>query len=216
MQPKVCVYSTSMYSPLEISYALSRLNVSHVLECRGVRKKITRPKPQPKAVYVTDSLTNYRPEAVNFIVSCIAELGLTNYTPLSSGTLEDVLKDALIKQVEIVPSVTVMSDMDYVNAVAKPSILNKIQTEVYRLNPYALRKQTHAIVLDYLNSKISKRKLKEVLSRNLKQEALLPLLLSADSLRNAVARLSKETPEEIEADTGHPTFELLYLSKERT
>lgn len=209
------VYATSLYSPVEISYELRRLKVSHTLATKAFSQEVLLGKPQPKSVYVGDSITNIKKGSVNFIVSSLAELQCTNYTRLGNDNLTEALKDALISQVKVVPTVKPMTDMDYVNAVAKPSILNKIQTEVYRINPYALRKQTHAVVLEYLNSRMSKRKLKEIMSRNLKQEALLPLLLSADSLRDAVARLGKESVEAVAEATGHPTFELLYLSKER-
>lgn len=209
------IYGTSKHSPLQISHALSALRVSHTLTVNRETRIVNKKRPQPRAVHVTDELAGYRKGAVNFIVASLAELGMTNYMPLAYQDLTDALKCALLSDSTINPKITKLSELDYVNLVAKPSLLNKIQTEIYKIQPYALRKQTQQTVLDYLNSRVSKKGLRDALSNNLKHETLLPLVLSAESLRNAVARLDKETPEEIAADTGHPTFELLYLSKER-
>ena len=213
-QPKYIIYGTHEYSVVEISYALSALRVSHDVEFKSHSAHVDRRKTQPKNVVVTDNPKGFKKGCVNFITAPGAALDLTNW-PRLRGPIREALKKALIAQVSVVPSTKILSYIDYVNLVAKPSVLNLIQTEVYKINPYALRKQTHQIVLDYLNSRISKRNLKDMLSKNLKHEALLPLLLSADSLRSAVAMVGKKTVEEIEAETGHPTFELLYLSKER-
>jgi hypothetical protein len=182
----------------------------------GIRARIKKPFDQPMPVHVSDSVKDYRAKTVNFIVASLAELSLTNFTSLQiEDNLLSSLKAALTKPVFIKPTFKVLTSMDYVNQVAKPSLLNKIQTEIYKIQPYALRKQTQVIVLDYFNNRISQRQLKQMMSNNLKQEAILPLLMQAQSLRDAVARLGKETVEEVAASTGHPTFELLYLSKER-
>ncbi len=213
-QDKFIIYGTSEHSIVEISYALSALRVSHDMIFKSHSARVNRRKVQPKHVIVTDNSKGFKKGCVNFITAPSSALDLTNW-PRLRGPLVESLKRALTTQVSVVPSTKILSYLDYVNLVAKPSVLNLIQTEVYKINPYALRKQTHQIVLDYLNSKISKRNLKDMLSKNLKHEALLPLLISADSLRNAVAMIGKKTVEEIAAETGHPTFELLYLSKER-
>lgn len=209
------IHATPRYSPWEISQALASLRVTHTVTSNRRTVRVNRRLAQPLAVHVTDDICGYRKGAVNFIVASLAELELTNFTPLTQKPLEAAIKEALLVKTTIVPEVRNLSAIDYVNMVAKPSLLNKIQTEIYKIQPYGLRKQTQALVLDYLNSRISKKGLRNALSNNLKHEALLPLVLSAESLRNAVARLAKETPEVIAADTGHPTFELLYLSKER-
>lgn len=215
MKSERSVYCTAWYSPLEISHTLAKLSVTHTLNVDRELRLIDRKKAQPLAVHVTQDIKDTR-KAVNFIVASAAELELTNYLPLPLDlSLKEAIKGALLEAKKIVPHVSRRSSMDYVNLVAKPSLLNKIQTEVYRIQPYPLRKQTQLIVLDYFNSKISVRRLKSILSDNLKHETLLPLLISATSLRDAVARLKSETVEEVSASSGHPTFELLYLSKER-
>lgn len=222
MKSKCIVFCTSSYSPMEISISLRRLNVSHTRNTLGTVKRVDRKLDQPMPVHVTDVVTDFRPQTVNFIVAAKAELSLTNFVDLStisnsSGDLDSLLVRALTNPKLIEPKVRTMSHMDYVHLVAKPSLLNKIQTEVYKIQPYALRKQAQSLVLDYLNSRVSDRQLKQAMSDNLKLEAILPMVLEARSLRDAVSRLKagKETVEEVAIATGHPTFELLYISKER-
>lgn len=209
------IYGTARHSTWELSNILRSLRVSHTVTTTKKTVKVNLGHPQPRHVHVTDELEGYRKGAVNFIVSSLAQLQTTNYFPLDANNLTQAVKAALLSKETLTPEVAHLSAMDYVNMVAKPSLLNKIQTEIYRITPYALRKQTQQIVLDYLNSRLSKKGVKNKLSSNLKLEGVLELVLSADSLRDAVARLSSETVEQVAADTGHPTFELLYLSKTR-
>lgn len=208
------IYGTARYSTWELSNTLRSLRVSHTVTTGKKTLRVALGHPQPRAVHVTDELEGYRKGAVNFIVSSLAQLQTTNYLPLS-GNVAEAVKAALLSKATITPEVKKLTALDYVNMVAKPSLLNKIQTEIYRITPYALRKQTQQVVLDYMNSRLSKKGVKEKLSSNLKLEGVLELVLSADSLRNAVARLPNESVEQVAADTGHPTFELLYLSKKR-
>ena len=215
MKSKCSVYCTSWYSPLEISHTLSKLSVSHTINVGRKIRFVNRKREQPLAVHVTQDVKDTR-KGVNFIVAAAAELELTNYSALPADMpLIDTLLDALIEAKMIIPKVVRRTSMDYVNLVAKPSLLNKIQTEIYRIQPYQLHKQTQLIVLDYFNSRVSVRQLKTLLADNLKHAALLQLLLKATSLRDAVARLKKESLEDVAATSGHPTFELLYISKER-
>lgn len=210
------VWASARYSTVELSFALSKLGVSHTINTGGRKMRVTKAKEQPMAVHVTSVLKDYKENTVNFIVASAAELATTNYLRMKdTQDLCAMVKTALLDEKMIVPTVKSVSPIEYVNQVAKPSLLNKIQTEIYRIQPYGLRKQTQQLVLAYMASKLTKAQIKKALADNLKHETLLPLILSADSLRNAVARLPAETPEAIAADTGHPTFEILYLSKER-
>lgn len=210
------VWATSIYSPMEISEALRKLKVSHVLSTGRRELVFDSKRKQPSPVRIASDLNDVSLTSINFIVASIAELNLTNYKMLPRIELTEALKTALQDKSTIKPKVRVLSPIDYVEQVARPSLLNKVQTEIYKIQPYALRKQTNAIVLSYLNSKISKKKLRKLLADNLKHEALLPLLLSADSLRDAVAEVAKgQAVEQVAEASGHPTFELLYLSKER-
>jgi hypothetical protein len=99
--------------------------------------------------------------------------------------------------------------------VAKPSLLNFIQTEMYKINPYALRKQTQAMILQFFNSQVATTTMIRFLQRSLKQDTLIPLIYQGVPLREAVARLKNETIEDVAKTSGYSTFELLYLSKVR-
>lgn len=209
------IFCTSMYSPIEISYALAKLKVSHQLNANGTL--LSMKKGSVTKGYISSNCRDYKKDAVNFIVSAGAELALTNFIPLATDVpLLKAVSAALKSDLKITPEIKQMDALDYVHQVAKPSLLNKIQTEIYKISPYQLRKQTQAQALAYLANKMSKRHLVRALSDNLKHEQLLPLLLAADSLRDAVAAVQAGgSVEEVAKQTGHPTFELLYISKER-
>ena len=215
---KYRIWGSPYHSSVELSYALSNLNVSHTITSGKKTVVVNKGKVQPLAVHVTPNLRDYREGAVNFIVASAAELSMTNYPLIGyRDDLVAAVKAALTKShlSAIVPVIKEISHIDYVNQIAKPSLLNKIQTQIHRIQPYALRKQTQQLVLSYLKSNISETQIKRALSDNLKHEELLPLVLSASPLRAAAARLATEPVEKVAAETGFPTFELLYISKER-
>lgn len=214
MKSNLVIYGCCKFSALEISYALFDLNVSHTRLIGKGKKFVDRHKAQPKSVVVTDSWKSLDASSINFISAPLADLGLTN-VPLIAGPLPDSLKQALLEAKSTKVIRQQPQFLDYVNMVAKPSVLNKLQTEIYKVNPYKLRQETQSIMLDYFNSRISKHQLKQLLTKSLRQESLLPLFKEAEPLRVAVAMLSRNTPEQVEALTGIPTFELLYISKER-
>lgn len=216
MQTKYRIWGSVMFAPLAISKTLASLNVSHTIRSGSRLMRVNKGYEQPLAVHVTESLTDYREGTVNFIVSSAAALASTNY-PVLKGDIDKCVKAALLSRTLIVPEIRVISYMDYVDQVAKPSFLNKIQTQIYKIQPYKLRKEIQQLVLAYLASKVPKKKIKTVLADNLKLEELLRLIVSeeAGNLRAAVARTNSEGADAVSSDTGFPTFELLYLSKER-
>lgn len=210
------IWSTFMLSPLALSDELRSLNVSHKVDL-GSRQKaqVDCGFAQPRAVIITvwqKGVPKYVEDAVNFIVAPQGMLKATNF-PL----LKDLagVKAALLSPRAIKPVVELPSPLGYVDAVAKPSILNKIQTQIYHIQPYKFRKEVQALVLAYMNSKVSTARLKRELKDNLKCELLLRLLIEASAHREAVARLKNQSVEQVALETGIPTFELLYLSKER-
>lgn len=220
----VPVFGTARYSPFELSVTLKDLRVSHTYKVRAsvpnrvcVEKMVNCGYPQPHWVHVTDSLDFLKEGAVNFISAAFSELALTNIPSLSVLSLEKAIKDALANDAKqsVLPQVEELSPMDYVNIVAKPSLLNCIQTTVYKINPYALRKEIQEMILNFLNSRVSIAQMKNTLKGNLKLEQLIPMIMEALPLRDAVARLKTESLEAVSLDTGFPTFELLYISKVR-
>lgn len=212
------VFATPVYSAWEISDALSQLRVSHSILVKKTTPPLVRnlSRPQPKWVHVSASVYDLRRGSVNFITASYAELSLTNYPRFpESMDLDAGLRHMLQNPVLTAPSVTKMRPIDYVNQVSKPSLLNNIQTQVYKIQPYSLRKETQAMILDFFGSKISKKTMVYALRRSFKTAGLIPLMEQGLALRDAVARLKSESVEAVAQDTGIPTFDLLYLSKVR-
>jgi len=209
------VYGTSTHSLFELSDALVELGITHTItEGRHVCTKGPGNK-QRKPVYLFNRVNCWRPESVNFIVASVSELSLTNFARLRGASAKEDVEEALTEGKLLVPKVNSLGDADYINCLAKPSLLNKIQTEVYRIQPYSLRKSVQALVLDFFNSRLSVKAMQAALQDNLKCDTLRQLLVEALYIRDAVTRLDKEDLNFVSVDTSVPTFELLYLSKLR-
>lgn len=209
------IYATSFHSVFDISDGLRRLKVSHSVVNRGRIKHVDLGFKQKLPVRVGNDVNSWDPKSVNFIVSSMAEISLTNFPRLGTGDVQEDLSTALNSGPSVIPCVKTMGMHDYVNWLAKPSILNKIQTEVYKIQPYSLRKQTQALVLDFFNSRISVKRMLASLQDNMKHDGLASCIPDAVYLRDAVARLQTEDLTKVSLETGVPTFELLYLSKIR-
>jgi hypothetical protein len=104
--------------------------------------------------------------------------------------------------------------LDYVQTATKPSYLNHIQTALYRITPYALRKDVQYTTIAFLDGQISLKTLRVKLKSNYKLAELLELVgdPKAEELRRAVARFKAtnmldETAKEFNVET----FEILYV-----
>lgn len=216
----ISVFATALYSPWDISNSLKHLNISHAVvtsAVKGAGRRVVRyhsGKEQPRWVQVSNTPLVH-PDAVNFISLSFSELNTTNFPRFPPEGIDDGLRAMLCSTLRVVPKVEQYSPMDYVNMVAKPSLLNFIQTEMYKINPYALRKETQAMILQYFNSQVTVKVMTTFLQKSLRQATLVPLILEGIPLRDAVARLKTETLEEVARTSGYSTFELLYLSKVR-
>lgn len=103
---------------------------------------------------------------------------------------------------------------DYVNNATKPSFLNFIQTELYKLTPYDLRKDVQAMVIRYLDGAIKLKPLKDKLQSSHKLTNLLGLIMDSQTLklREAIAEYKKTGNLEVTAvQYGIETFEILYV-----
>lgn len=211
---KYSIYGTPSYSTWEISEALRYLNVSHsIIDSSGKLLKINMKRAQPKWVHVSLGTDNKRKDSVNFIVSSFGELGLTNIPLFPNTSLEVALKTMLIENKSIELKIRKMGPSDYVEMITKPSLLNLIQTQLYKIQPYSLRKEAQTLILKFFNSKLGERQLMDFLKRNFKTESLIPLIKEGKGLREAVATLTETNVEEVSKRTGYPTFELLYLRR---
>ena len=207
------IFATSFYSLWDLSDALRQLKTSHHIFQKGKVSCHKYPGSNSEKVRLAAGIDNWRGSSVNFIVASISEISLTNFPRLKGDQLLDVMKEALGSSLEVKPVVKEMAPDDYVNWLAKPSLLNKIQTELYKIQPYSAKKHTQGLILDFFNSKITLKNVVDSLQDNLKNESLIPLIREAVYMREAVARVGKEDITKISIETGVPTFELLYLTK---
>lgn len=205
------------HSPWELSDALRRLRVTHTLDPidKGAKtKRINLKRSQPLPVHVTTRLDKLRVGAVNFIVTSHSQLSGTNIPPLYRvrETLEEDLKAALTSARLVSLEMVAVSVVDYINMVAKPSLLNKIETQILSITPYALRKEAKVMVLDFFNGRASDRALSQFMSRSLRLEQLKSIVLQGKNLRAAVARKKAGGDAElIGAEMGVPAFDIMYL-----
>jgi hypothetical protein len=206
-------YGTSTYSIPELSSALNTLGYCHRIRSRlhGKIECISGDKTR-RSIFLVDDPALVVENALNFIVASLAELSLCNSARLKALPLNQALREALATKRQSPYTYKVMSAMDYVNLIARPSKLNGIQTEILRIQPYSLRKEANAAVLAYLRGG-SARALKEVLRKSSKLEKLLAFTLDNVELREAYARAAKEGVEAVATSTGIPSFELMYLRK---
>ncbi len=106
------------------------------------------------------------------------------------------------------------SIIEYVNLATKPSFLNNMQTEIYKITPYALRLEVKALIIGYLAGVESRAKLIAKLKTSLKLNNLLALIMDSKTplLKEAVALFNRTQDIEATAKaTGFETFEILYV-----
>ncbi len=209
------IWATADQSLWQISNTLRALNVSHTIESSeraGKLRTVALGHKQPRQVHLTTRPV-FVTGAINFISMPFALLADSNYPQMPSGDLKPVLMHCLMNAVRIEPEIKNMKAADYVMALARPSILNKIQTEVYRIQPYDLRKQVQSLIIKFFNGVISLRTMNQFLDRSIKTERLKPLINEGVPLRDAVLMMKHRTAEDIAAETGVQAFDLNYLTK---
>lgn len=212
---EVLVWGTSKYSLWELSQALRALRVSHSVDSplQKKRKQVRLGFAQPKTVHLTSNLDGLVLDAVNLVSAALGALVDTNFKPFPDSDLETALKQILVEGTGIVPKRVKRDAANYVENLAKPSLLNKMQTEINRIQPYDLRKQVQGWTLDYFNHRLSIRAMMRLLERSSKTERLKPMFKEGIALREAVGLLKTKPIEIVEKETGFSSFELLYLTK---
>jgi hypothetical protein len=214
-RPGIRIWGTGKHSLWEISAALRALRVSHTVQPfeRHLPARLIDMKfPQPTAVHLTQRVDGFKHGAVNFISASVAELTDTNFPSFPHKDLEHALKQMLRSDEAVVPVIITRDAANYVGALAQPSLLNKMQTEMNRIQPYSLRKEVKALSLAYFNSTVSIRETMRILERSMKTERLKESFKLAQPLREAVAQLKHKSMEEVAAETGFSTFDLRYLT----
>lgn len=221
------------YSPLYVSDLLRALNMSHTLEGGFIRHLTCTVDglcvEQPVWPIVVDrvraipKIRSQIDRQVLFVCDSKAALSNTNIKqdlwPSSRGsdvlrTFKDVLARANRSSgwtIEVDEPTT----LDFVKSATKPSYLNLIQTQLYKLTPYTLRKEVQQLVIAYLAGTAPYTAMHRKLKSSLKLQSLSELLHlpKAKELREAVLMLNSNPVEEVAKKTGFQPFELNYLSK---
>jgi hypothetical protein len=216
-------------SPMQLSAELSALNVSHIVVNNSLRAEPRLKElgfKQPALPIVVPSLTIFRRQQLTyerqimFVCGPLAELQTTNIRVIKDWrshlrkALEYAIANPLPPDWKLVISEPTMED--FVHKATKPSFLNHVQAELYRITPYDLRKSVQALVISYLGGTESAAKLRAKLASSYKLDRLRELMKDpkCQVLRQAVADYRKIGDEEKVAKAhGVETFEIMYLFK---
>ena len=216
-------------SPLQLSAAFTSSGISHVLidsslQARPTVKDVA--KKQPAWPVILPSLQALKrhwlpyDQQILYVCGSLAELQTTNiriiknwraslHKSLSYATFHPLYNDWALEIKE--PTME-----DFVSVATKPSFLNHVQAEIYKLTPYDLRKTVQAMVISYLAGMEGFTKLKQKLASSYKLDRLKTLMTNPQCqiLRDAVADYRKTGDEEKVAKAyGVETFEIMYLFK---
>lgn len=218
-----------MASPLQLSAAFVSHGVSHVIIDSSLQARPTVldvARRQPAWPVVIPSVQTLRRHWLGFeaqilyVCGSMDELKTTNLRivkdwkqdlrrSLAHATLNPLDSDWKLETLE--PTMA-----DFVSVATKPSFLNHVQAEIYKLTPYDLRKTVQAMVIAYLSGTEPFTKLKLKLASSYKLDGLKALMAQdqCQTLRDAVAEYRKTGQEEDVAKAfGVEPFEIMYLFK---
>jgi hypothetical protein len=226
-------YGIPDYSTIQVSECLRDLRLSHTIE-GGLKHTVYTIdglcKEQPVWPIVVDSvkaisrLRTKMSHTVLFVCDSRAALATSNLSAAlwpeqRSPNFSADLKLALTTARNRTEGWSLVNNepttLDYVNSATTPSFVNKCQDAIYKITPYALRKEVQQLLIAYLAGTASYTALNKRLKTSLKLQTLSDLMHTpkAKELRDAVALLSKSSVEEVAKKTGFQTFELLYISR---
>ena len=226
----VAAFGIAYHTPLQVSEALRSLRMSHTI-AGGFRylqmdvDGLARVQPVWPAVVDVKGVSRLyltRSPVVLFVCDSLAALMDTNV----DRSFIDEAVSAVVKVKRALLSIDFDAHWkfrrkeatvaDYVAVASKPSFLSNIQTAIYKINPYALRKEVQNLAIQYLASNVGVTKLKSKLNSSVRLEPLAQLMLSpkAQDLKEAVRMYQRTQDVEVVAkDSGFATFELLYIVK---
>lgn len=231
--PKILrVWAITDVSPIDVSLALSKLRISHtryMAASEGIaaaKEDIKLGFSQPAWPVVMDSVDRvYRydvphsPQVV-FICATKSVIAQTNLDVLDVSHREIALRDALsfaLSNPMDTSWTLVVKDKttdDYVNEATKPTLLNHIQTALYKISPHELKKEVQKLVIGYLAGKETKTKLFDKLKSSYKLDTLkdlmsdpqIPLYKEAVNKYRATGDM-----DAVVAEFGFASFEILYV-----
>jgi hypothetical protein len=217
-------------SPLQLSAAFSNLGVSHILIDNSLQaaphvKDIAKSQPAwpiivPSLKALNRHWATYERQVL-YVCGSLDELKSTNLRVIQDWrtNLQRSLRYAITQPVQENWKLQINEPTmeDFVHKATKPSFLNHVQAEIYKLTPYDLRKSVQAIVVAYLSGNESFAKLKQKLASSYKLDRLRELMddPKCKVLRQAVADYRKTKDEHLTAKAyGVETFEIMYLFKQ--
>ncbi|BAG41607.1 hypothetical protein [Ralstonia phage phiRSL1] len=223
-------------APLHVSQALRALNVSHSVVMRhGYRTAVTHVDmpvaEQPAWPVVVDGLRTFE-KYVKARQGHLIFLVTDARAALSTTNISDVLwNDKMKKPFDAALAAALQqattnisgweykkndpSIMDYVNSATKPSWLNDLQTQLYRLKNYQQQKRVREVCIGYLAGITPKTTALRFLKANLKLQDILLLMQNpkAEELKAAVAASRLSSADIVSKATGIESFEIQYVLK---
>src|SRR6202022_2301808 len=216
-------------SPLQVSALLTNLRISHSIiasDLQATETQIHNSKKQPAWPIIVPSiaaLARYKCEYDNQIIllcDSFAMLSSCNVHIIKPENMDYGMRSALkyatdntaidgwkLKRKET-------SINEYVTSATKPSLLNDVQSLLYRVSNYSLRKEAQTLIIGYLAGTESKSKLMAKLSSSYKLDDLKALMKDplCDNLKDAVDAYKKTKNVEIAASAHNiSTFEIMYI-----
>lgn len=214
-------------SPLQLSATLTNLNVSHVvvdssLQARPTLKDVAKRQPAwPIVLPSVQALRRFRlpyERQVLYVCGSLAELQETNLRVIRDWRLHLTasLRHAVVSPFnsQWVPIIREQPIEDYVKTATKESFLNLVQTAIYELTPYDLKKTVQLMVVSYLAGELKWRPLQQKLNSSYKLERLKALMSDPQCavLKAAIVEYRKSSLEEIVAKQfGVEPFDILYV-----
>ncbi len=223
-------------TPIQLSEALKDLHMSHSLiggHGRVMRLELDDLTPeQPVWPVIVDRVRTIpkidfdRDPMVLFVVDGRASLAVSNISDATlpekrgSRSLRDTLVEALLESHKLrgigswhlIRNEPTLSE--FVSQAVKPSLVNLVQGAIYKINPYAVRKEVQRTCIAYLAGAISTPAIRRYLKSSLKFQTLLSIIDSDKglNLREAVAQVQNGRPiDSVCLEFSVESFEILYL-----
>lgn len=230
-QSTVAAFAVSGIAPMFISRALSRLTITHltcgydssIFKYRTTRTKApcVEPPALPVICVGLDSIRKFKSKYhrhVLFVCDSNEQLKHTNLKPLpgkETDALIERVKSGLLAPWDSGLEITVdePSLLEYVDKASKPSLLRDIQTLVYKINPYALRKDIQFVVMLYLSGKISRKAAFTEIALCSRSRELQELLQSPASqiLIKALKKAQDLPTQQVADEFGIDVFDLNFV-----
>ncbi len=217
-------------SPLQVSAVLTQLKVGHTvfkdsLTAPGTELHFDHRQPAwPVILPTIQAMSRYRCKAnkqILMICDSLALLSTCNLRTLKPHNMEVTLKKALEYAVANPMDGWALvrrepSIKEYVDNATTPSYLNLIQSDLYKITPYDLRREVQALLIGCLAGVETKAKLVAKLKSSHKLDSLLELIKDPKfiGLRDAVALFKSNGDADATAlSTGYQSFEILYVTR---